>query len=362
MTSGVQFGRIPSALIRDGILARLKTRSEIAVYLALGSFVNGATWKASPSIETLLRITGASKRSIQRAIARLSEIGLIRVKPGGGRRKSNEYTLVTDLRNPATHDGVSESETPSPTPPFNKKNPVSGDHKPRHPEAETPSPVTVNPVTAMTPEQSKQKNRLQQSAADVRSELRKNGIESPTDTSLIRDFPGMRPEHVRESLAGLSPNAGAGLRVNELRQRLPGLLDWERAKHRLRTWLHEREPEYAARCEAQADAIAEQFQQLDAPGRAELERQVGWWIGHRLREDPETADLPDKLDGTIRNVVDSWWETSDRSKKAYRYMGLAALEADRKRESAEQEPPAQAMHDSGRTEPDDSGLPAKESA
>lgn len=109
--------------------------------------------KAWPSIEDLCERTLLSPRAVQKGIAKLVEIGELKVESGGGRRVRNRYTIVPKPRTsdgvtpeepgqddgvtdkePRTFDGVSAEETPH----FEPETP--------HSATETPSIVRENPV------------------------------------------------------------------------------------------------------------------------------------------------------------------------------------------------------------------------
>jgi len=94
----VQFGKIPSKVMQSGVLKTLiKDPAALVVYMAIASRVGGNTWSSFPSAEQIAKDIGVSERTVQRAIPRLVDAGLITVKSGGGRGHSNAYTLTTDL-------------------------------------------------------------------------------------------------------------------------------------------------------------------------------------------------------------------------------------------------------------------------
>ena len=78
----IAFGKIPLAMVTAGTFAGL-TRSCLAVYLAIAGHVNGVTWQAWPTIPTIARCAGVTHRTVQRATARLEQLGLIMVERGG---------------------------------------------------------------------------------------------------------------------------------------------------------------------------------------------------------------------------------------------------------------------------------------
>lgn len=93
-TDGIAFGKIPLAVIAAGALVGL-SHSCMAVYLVIAAHVNGTSWRAWPTIETIVQQTGFTRRAVQLAINRLADRGLITIDRGGGKHKSNIYVVVT---------------------------------------------------------------------------------------------------------------------------------------------------------------------------------------------------------------------------------------------------------------------------
>ena len=63
------------------------------VTLALANFANekGMAW---PSIETLAKTTGLSKRQIQRILPQIKKAGLLKITTGGGRKRAHRYQFM----------------------------------------------------------------------------------------------------------------------------------------------------------------------------------------------------------------------------------------------------------------------------
>ncbi len=142
------FGKLPVRILECGGLASMTKRSELAVYVAIALHVDGSTWSAYPSVATIMRLTGASERTVQRAIHALADRGLVQVHAGGGRGLTNTFTLATNT----TADGaLSEdkhrhlSGTLSSEKPRHLSDTLSGE-KPRQNGTETPSNRDENPV------------------------------------------------------------------------------------------------------------------------------------------------------------------------------------------------------------------------
>lgn len=65
-----------------------------AVFGALLAHYNNRLREAWPSQKTIMKLTGASKRSVQKAIERLVELGLVRiVRQGGGAGRPTIYAF-----------------------------------------------------------------------------------------------------------------------------------------------------------------------------------------------------------------------------------------------------------------------------
>jgi len=105
-----QFGRVAWNLGEDGFLNKM-TGASAKVYLALGCrnrralTDNGACW---PSVATLARETGLTERSVFACTGRLAELGLLTIKPGGGRGHGRLYELCG---NPERRFTLSSHET-----------------------------------------------------------------------------------------------------------------------------------------------------------------------------------------------------------------------------------------------------------
>lgn len=90
--------------------------TEVRVYLALASHA----WKLKgqprkdtvwPAIATIAELAGVHRATVQRALRRLCELGLVEVSEGGGRHQTNRYRLTDlvgeTLRNGSTHATLS---------------------------------------------------------------------------------------------------------------------------------------------------------------------------------------------------------------------------------------------------------------
>jgi len=137
----VQFGRIPYAVVDNGALAGL-TEAGVKVYCVLCAHVNGRTWTAELGRDRLARLTGLKPYTTIVATKRLAQRGLVTIEEGGGRSRTNRYTV-----NPLATLGVCSAETPKPD-----------TRKPPSPASETPKPGELNPLAGLT---RTEKNRVQ---------------------------------------------------------------------------------------------------------------------------------------------------------------------------------------------------------
>lgn len=89
------YGKLPTAVCTGGALEKL-CRNELAVYLQIAAYIDGSSWDAWPSVATIARAAGCTRRTVQRSVAKLEKRGLIRVTTGGGRKGPNVYRLTTE--------------------------------------------------------------------------------------------------------------------------------------------------------------------------------------------------------------------------------------------------------------------------
>lgn len=82
---------LQSAVLADGL-----ARSDVVVLAALGEYMSGFHGRAWPSVETLTRVTGRSRRSVQTALRRLEAHGFVTIDVGGGAGRSNRYVVRFD--------------------------------------------------------------------------------------------------------------------------------------------------------------------------------------------------------------------------------------------------------------------------
>ena len=89
----IQFGKVPFSVIAGGAIRRMRS-ADAKVYLAIAAHLNGADWSAAPSIARIADLTGIAERTVRRSIANLREEGLLSVATGGGRSRTNRYSLA----------------------------------------------------------------------------------------------------------------------------------------------------------------------------------------------------------------------------------------------------------------------------
>lgn len=206
-------------------------RSARLVLLSLADRANddGICW---PAVGDTARRANISHRAAERALAKLIDADeLIRVRPGGGRRRTTLMLLragrtdaelaplLARLRgNPGVRDGVSETRTPTPT----AGNPDADDEKPRHARRQTPAPVTGEPSGTTT-------NHQQTSAAADAQELLIAAGVSPTVAEGEATRDGVTPELVRAVLTLADRRRGvknrAGFVLHALRDPSPELAE-----------------------------------------------------------------------------------------------------------------------------------------
>ena len=149
----IQFGKLPTAMAAAGHYRELD-RNEWAVMGIIAAHSDGEDFTTRGlTLDHIMFETQASERTVQRVLRRLAKRNLLQVIPGGGRWRTNTYTLTT---NPVIlGDGVSgNGERTNPVSKgdgvHGRENPVNCDpcdEKPRQSEGETPSNRPVNPVT-----------------------------------------------------------------------------------------------------------------------------------------------------------------------------------------------------------------------
>ncbi len=215
--SPAQYGRIPTKVVTAGALARL-SRSELAVYLVIAAHVNGNSWSAWPSVQTIARLGGMGERTAQRATRQLVERGLISVQLGGGRGRSNHYTLrlppgaeaqeLQDGRPRRPGDTVSEDK------PCHHGDTLS-DEKPRQIGTETPSDRRRNPVKM------RQKPRHPRA---TRTEEQNNSRNSKTAATGMGPYEEEEPMEEDAAVVAALIEAGiGGTKRNELTRRWSGI-------------------------------------------------------------------------------------------------------------------------------------------
>lgn len=98
------WGRVPRGPVAAGLLARAGPTAA-AVYLVLCSHA-GADWAARPSVGRLATLAGLSRRAVQRALARLADLGLVSMAAGGGRGHASSYTIHPEAGAETAHEGA----------------------------------------------------------------------------------------------------------------------------------------------------------------------------------------------------------------------------------------------------------------
>lgn len=117
---------------------------------------HGYAW---PSVATIARKAAMGERGAQKCIKKLAEMGLISVKSGGGRNKTNAYQITTNGVGAGHKHQNPEQNTPPPSSPFKGVNPEQSDINPEPAFAKPRTPVHPNsqelpkepPVTPLSP-------------------------------------------------------------------------------------------------------------------------------------------------------------------------------------------------------------------
>lgn len=214
-----QFGRIPAALITSGRLAESGAdRTELLILVGIAAHINGETGKCWPSMETLAKCAGVQPRTARRAVRRLEGRGIINIDPGGGRWKTNTYSIKpVALDDPVTADIPGRPERPSIE--SNTRSPEA-----QYPVVCDPLPGRLDPITRSPRTTAKQKNRgteqQKQSAAGFDSELIRAltaaGVGEPKRSELAR-LPGLDMRTVQRKAAWCRDQGkGVGILIREL--------------------------------------------------------------------------------------------------------------------------------------------------
>lgn len=118
-------------------------RGELLCLLAIADNAddNGYAW---PSIETIAHKSKMSERGARKCIAKLSDAGLLVVKIGGGRGKSNSYQITTNGMGGVTGYTNPEQNTLNNVHPLNSINPERRDINPEQNDTKPGTPVPPN--------------------------------------------------------------------------------------------------------------------------------------------------------------------------------------------------------------------------
>ena len=216
LQDGIQFGKIPHDRIASGCMAGAD-RGMLAVYLAICSMCR--SWASHPSVETLCRASGLSRRGVQLALRRLEAGGHLVITPSSGRGRANTYHIVTG--NGATKGRSDEGEKA-------QSEPIKG---------AVSAPKTR---TQSAPQQIEQKEQQQKAAAaDVEGMLSRAGIGAPKLGVLVTAIRQARMTseevcRIVEATRGRGGRAGLIVRALEDATRAVYLADDAEADHRRR--------------------------------------------------------------------------------------------------------------------------------
>tara|TARA_Y100000593_G_scaffold52177_2_gene98042 strand:- start:3525 stop:4454 length:930 start_codon:yes stop_codon:yes gene_type:complete len=224
LQNGIQFGKVPHERIASGCMAGAD-RGMLAVYLAICSMCR--SWASHPSVETLCRASGLSRRGVQLALRRLEAGGHLVITPSSGRGRANTYHIVTGNSAVSSEKGRSDKDERAQSEPI--KGAVSA------PKTRTQS----------APQQKEQKEQQQKGlgsfgpAADVEGMLRRAGIGSPKLGVLVTAIRQARMTseevcRIVEATRGRGGRSGLIVRALEDATRAVYLADDAEADHRRR--------------------------------------------------------------------------------------------------------------------------------
>lgn len=167
MIESTRFGRVPFDIVQSGAIKHLDA-GELRVYIAIVAHVWNDKNTAWPGIDTIAQCAGCTDRTVRRNLSKLQDKGLIRISQGGGRHRSNVYTIE---QNPDAL-GVTLSPPETMTPSVSGfRNPDT--EKPGHLRPETRTSDGQNPDTLGVRRRDEENAAA---AADVFSFLQKVGL------------------------------------------------------------------------------------------------------------------------------------------------------------------------------------------
>ncbi|MEK6677250.1 MAG: helix-turn-helix domain-containing protein [Planctomycetota bacterium] len=170
---------------------------------------NAVGW---PGIRYFAKRIGVSEKPVVKAIKTLKKFGLLEVKCDG-RGKRSYYCVPTECGRESNTSTVGQSP-------------------------DGVGEMTSQPWEKLPMKQTKEADSNKQTEAlpvneHVARVLERLGIEEPTRTQLIHEHPGVTVRLVETVLSELKPNAKPGLKIDQLRKKLPVLLTEQRDRNRL---------------------------------------------------------------------------------------------------------------------------------
>lgn len=146
-----RFAMIPQTVLCSARYRAL-SKCQSRIYTALALHANKAR-ECCPGMETLANLAGVHKRTVEEAIPRLVELGLLVIKQsGGGRCNTNKYRLVDDPdgHNPGDTTAVSIDTNPGQSTGVSAENPGENTPKPRSPHRGNIEQMTCHGDTGST--------------------------------------------------------------------------------------------------------------------------------------------------------------------------------------------------------------------
>lgn len=156
--------------------------------------------------------------------------------------------------------------------------------------------------------------------------LERHGVGEPTRSQIIEDNPGVTAELIDQACQSLGQSAGPGLRVNALRDRLPGLIrdqaESEQRRVVARANLAELEPHLQREFEANTVAVETAFAALTESEREDLEIRIRLGLSVQLGGGPEALRVAEawlasqEFSGAVKLLFCGHKRTQDREREA----------------------------------------------
>lgn len=155
----------------------------------------GFAW---PSVATIAKKAAMGERGAQKCIRKLAEMGLILIRSGGGRNKTNAYQITTNGVGEAHSHQNPEQNTPPPSSPFKGVNPEQSCINPEPAFAKPRTPVHPNSQEP-SKEPSLKKERARDPVLEILCSV--SGVTPDAATSFIAYRRGHKSKALTETAA-----------------------------------------------------------------------------------------------------------------------------------------------------------------